>query len=214
MKIKTTKTSILKDEKFFCILMYLDIITLKRRLGCLNVIEFVTDIFRSYKTNNSPLHVGEVMNLWTFLTATENFTNSELVALNKVEDKDLRDKMVDLIDNYHKPIINEIKELLLTEGVELPQPPVEKPQLQLEGSSGVKMTDEEVANLVVFNLVWAIEFCSRGITEAIRQDVGTLFTKAVVQKAAFSLTLKQLLMDKGWLKYPPTYRVEGVKQKS
>jgi len=175
------------------------------------VIEVVTDIFKSYKTNNGPLHVGEVMNLWTFLTATENFTNSELVALNKVEDKDLRDSMMELIENYHKPIIKEVKDLLLKEGVELPQAPSDKPQLKLDASAGEKMTDEEVANLVVFNLVWAIQFCSRGITEAVRQDVGTLFTKAVVQKAAFSISIKQLLMDKGWLKYPPPYKVEGTK---
>ena len=180
----------------------------------MNVIELVSDIFTNYKqTNNSPLHVGEVMNLWTFLTATENFTNSEEITLNTVEDQDLKKKMNELVENYHKPIINEIKTLLLKEGVELPQGPSEKPDLKLNLPAGGKMTDEEVANFVVFNLVWAINFCARGLTEAVRADVGTLFVKAIVQKAGFSLTLKQLMTDKGWLHVPPQYKIPEANQK-
>ncbi|RKD25159.1 hypothetical protein BEP19_04515 [Ammoniphilus oxalaticus] len=161
-----------------------------------------------------PLHIGEVMNLWTFLTATENFMNSELVALNTVENPQLRRKMLELIEGYHKPIIIDIENLLLSEGVELPKKPVEKPQLKMSVPAGGKMTDEEVANLVMFNLVWAINFCGRGLTEAVRQDVATLFVKAIVQKAGFSVTLKQLLMEKGWLTYPPPYRNLGMETKS
>ncbi|HJV31815.1 MAG TPA: DUF3231 family protein [Bacillales bacterium] len=167
-------------------------------------------MFQTYKeTNDSSLHVGEVMNLWTFLTATENFLNSEEVTLNKVKDKDLVKKMNELNENLHKPIIKDIKELLLKEGVLLPQEPVEKPQIKLEVPPGGKLTDEEVANFVVFNLVWAIKFCARGLTEAVRADVGSLFTKAIVQKAAFSLIMKELMTSKGWLKVPPPYVIEG-----
>lgn len=204
-----------RDVKFFCrFFMTEDGHNIKKG-GCshVNLIELVTDVFKNYKNlHDSPLHVGEVMNLWTFLTATENFTNSELIALNKVEDPQLKEKMVDLIENYHKPITTEIKQLLLNEGVELPQPPSEKPQMKIDVPPGGKMTDEEVANLVVFNLVWAMQFCARGLTEAIRPDVGQLYVSAIVQKAGFSLTLKQLLMEKGWLKFPPPYRTEGTKK--
>jgi hypothetical protein len=179
----------------------------------MNILEIVGDIFKTYKeTNNSPLHVGEVMNLWTFLTATENFTNSEQIVLNKVEDKELAQKINDLIENFHKPIMKDIKQILLTEGVELPQEPVEKPQLKLDVPPGGSMTDEEVANFVVFNLVWAIKFCARGLTESVRADVGTLFVKAIVEKAAFSLTLKELMASKGWLKVPPLHKIAGKPQ--
>ncbi|HJV45835.1 MAG TPA: DUF3231 family protein [Bacillota bacterium] len=178
----------------------------------MNILEIATDILKSYKeSNDTALHVGEVMNLWTFLTATENFTNGEEVNLNKVKDEELREKMIDLIENLHKPIIKDIKKLLLNEGVELPRNPVEKPQIQLDAPPGAKLTDEEVANFVVFNIVWAIKFCARGLTESVRPDVGALFTKAIVEKAAFSLTLKQLMADKGWLNVPPPYKVEGSK---
>lgn len=173
----------------------------------MSIVELAIDTLKAFsKTSNTPLHAGEVMNLWTFLTATENFTNSEQITLNKVKDKDLSDKMNELINNYHKPIIQDIKNLLLKEGIELPQEPVEKPQIKLDVQDGAKMTDEEVANLVVFNLVWAIKFCSRGLTESVRADVGEIFLKAIMKKASFSVTFKELLSNKGWLKTPPLFK--------
>lgn len=173
----------------------------------MNIFEIITDAFKSYtQSANTSLHVGEVMNLWTFLTATENFINSEEISGNKVEDKELKQKIDDLIENLHKPIIKELKGILLNAGVELPQPPVEKPLLHLEVPPGGRMTDEEVANFVVFNVVWAIKFCARGLTESVRADVGQLFAKAIIQKTAYSLTLKQLMADKGWLKIPPLHK--------
>ena len=176
----------------------------------MNPLELVTDIFKSYsKVDRSPLHVGEVMNLWTMLAATENFANSEIIALNKVKDKELAAKMRDLIENYHKPVIKEIKDILLSEAVDLPREPIEKPYVKIEAAPGESMTDEEVANFVVFNLVWAINYCSRGLTESVRADVGTFFIKLIVQKSAFSVTMKQLITEKGWLKSPPAFRMQG-----
>jgi hypothetical protein len=176
-----------------------------------NILELVKDVLKSYsQVDNTPLHVGEVMNLWTMLTATENFLNCEQVTLNKVQDTELKAKMNDLINNYHKPVIEQIKQILLNEGVELPQEPVEKPQIEsMDIPPGTKMTDEELANLVVFNLVWAIKFCSRGLVEAIRADVGNLFVQLIIQKSAFAATLKDLMAQKGWLKMPPSYKIPG-----
>lgn len=170
----------------------------------LNWMEVVADLVKGRKqAKQMPLHVGEVMNLWTFLTATENFANSEIVALNSVEDKQLREKMEELIEKFHQPAIAEVKKLLLEENVELPKGPTEKPRQKVNEPPAGTMTDEEIANLVMFNLVWAINFCSRGLTESIRQDVGALFAKAIIQKSAFAVTLKQLLIEKGWIKVPP-----------
>jgi hypothetical protein len=176
----------------------------------MNPVELLADIFKSYsKVDNSPLHVGEVMNLWTMLAATENFVNSEQISLNYVQDNELAAKLKDLIENYHKPVIKEIKEILLREDAEVPREPVEKPKIKLDLPLGGRMTDEEVANFVVFNLVWAITFCARGLTESVRADIGTFFVKLIVQKSTFSVTLKQLMVDKGWLKKPPVYRIQG-----
>ena len=173
----------------------------------LNVLEFLADIFKSYsKVDDTPLNVGEVMNLWTMLVATEHFMNSEEVAHNTAKDEDLKVKIRDLCNSYHKVMINDIKEILLKDGVELPGPPPEKPVTGIDVPSGARMTDEEIANLVVFNLVWAINFCSRGLTESVRADVGMLFSKWIVEKTAFSLIIKNLLTEKGWIKLPPVFK--------
>lgn len=173
----------------------------------MNALEFLADIFKSYsKVDDTPLNVGEVMNLWTMLVATEHFMSSEEVAHNTAKDKDLREKIRDLSENFHKVMINDIKEILLKDGVEIPGPPPEKPVTEIDVPSGARMSDEEIANLVVFNLVWAIKFCARGLTESVRADVGMLFSKWIVEKTAFSVTIKNLLTEKGWIKLPPAFK--------
>jgi hypothetical protein len=173
----------------------------------LNTLEFLADIFKSYsQVKETRLNVGEVMNLWTMLTATEHFMSSEEVARNTVKDEALRKKITDLSENYHQMVISEIKKILLDEGVELPPSPIEKPKIVLDLPIAGRMTDEEAANLIVFNLVWAINFCARALTESVRADIGTLFAKYIVEKTAFSLTVKTLMAEKGWIRIPPVYK--------
>jgi hypothetical protein len=173
----------------------------------LNKLEFIKDLFKEYsKIDDAPLNTLEVANLWTMLTATENFMSSEMVAHNTAQDEELREKIRDLSENYHKVIIHEIKDILLKENVELPPPPSDKPLAKLDVPAGARMTDREIANLIVFNLVWAIKFCARGLTESVRADVGTLFTKWIMLKATFALTLKTLIAEKGWIKVPPKFK--------
>ncbi len=176
----------------------------KERREGMNLLEFVADVFKSRAdTKEKPLTVNEVANLWTFLTATESFMNSEMSQYNFVQDKELKDKIKDLSENLHAVVISEIKTLLLKEGVQLPQQPVEKSQLDVFVPASTRMSDAEVGNMLAFNLVWAMNFCARGLTEAVRSDVGTIFLKYMIQKAAFSVTLKTMLMEKGWIKIPP-----------
>jgi hypothetical protein len=139
----------------------------------MNLFDLVESVYKAYsKVDDTPLHVGEIMNLWTMLTATQNFANMEEVCLNIVEDKELKEKMRDLVENYHKPIMKHIEDLLIQGGVSTAQPPKKKPPLQKMIPSEGGMTDEEIANMVVFNLVWAIKHCARSITESVRADVG------------------------------------------
>lgn len=170
----------------------------------MNLFELIESIYKAeFKVDDTPLHVGEIMNLWTMLTATQNFNNMEEIFLHIVEDTQLREKMQDLIENFHKPLINEIEHILIKGGISTSQPPNKKPPLQKMIPNEGRMTDEEVANLVVFNLVWAIKHCARSLTESLRADVGQLFTKAIMQKTAFSATMRLLMADKGWLHTPP-----------
>jgi hypothetical protein len=172
----------------------------------MNLFEIVLDAFKSRQdTVNQPLTVNEAANLWTFLTATESFMNSEMTKYNLIQDEDLKAKILDLSNNLHNNVVTEIKALLLKEGVQLPQQPTEKSQFEVFIPTSTRMSDEEVGNLLAFNLVWAINFCARGLTEAVRSDVGTMFLKFMLQKIAFSVTLRTMMMGKGWVKIPPTY---------
>lgn len=179
----------------------------------MNILELVSDIFKSYsKVDDTPLQVGEVMNLWTMLVATENFLNSEKVAYNSVQDEDLRNKMKDLMENYHAVVIKEISHLLLDEGIELTEPPSKKPEIRLDLPNGGRMTDEEVANLIVFNLVWSINHLTRGLTESTRTDVGKLFARFIIEKTVLSTSMKTLMTEKGWIKIPPYFKTQKYKE--
>jgi hypothetical protein len=172
----------------------------------LNLFEIAIDAFKSRaNTANQPLTVNEAANLWTFLTATESFMNSEMTQYNFVQDEELKAKILDLSNNLHMAVITEIKDLLLKEGVQLPDQPTEKSQFEVTVPTSTRMSDEEVGNMLAFNLVWAINFCARGMTEAVRSDVGTMFLKYMLQKTAFSVTLKTMMIGKGWIKIPPSY---------
>jgi Protein of unknown function (DUF3231). len=70
---------------------------------------------------------------------------------------------------------------------------------------GAKLTDEELVNLMAFNLVLALMYGMRGLTESVRPDIGFLYAKCIAREMAFSVTLKDLMQKRGWLQIPPAY---------
>jgi len=173
----------------------------------MNLLEILKDTLIPFVDGKKPpLHIGEAMNLWFYLTATEQTMRGEQVSVNTAQDADLRAKLVDVIDNVHTPIRDELKEFLQKEGVTLPGTTPEKPLGDYRSvPDAAKLTDEEIVSLLSFNIVLGINYASRGLTEAVRPDVGMMFAKFLTRKAAYAVTLKQLMMDKGWLLVPPVY---------
>lgn len=156
-----------------------------------------------------PLHVGEVMHLWSFLQNTELIIRLDQIAYNTTDDPELKEKLKDLIQEVNKPIAHEIKEFLLQEGVPLPKSSAEKPLsgLNQKVHAGIKLTDEEIANLVAYNLVESMRSAVLSITDATRVDVALMFAKFQMMKMNFATTLKPLMENRGWLN-EPTYHYD------
>jgi hypothetical protein len=173
----------------------------------LNLFEVMKDAFKPFMDGDKkPLHVGEVMNLWFYLHGTEQTLRYEQHAYNLALDPELKEKISDIIENVHRPMIKELTQFFKDEGIPLPDVGAEK----LIGDykalpEGARMNDEEIANLIAYNLVVGITSATRGITEAVRSDVGYLFAKYHMMKITFSLTFKALMQEKGWLRVPPYY---------
>lgn len=176
----------------------------------MNLFEILKDAISPYLDDEKPpVHIGEAMNLWFYMSATEQTMRGEQVAYNTVQDQDLRDKLEEVIDQVHKPIREELLEFMKKEGVPLPNATPEKTIGDFRDIPvGAKLSDEETASLLSFNIVLGITYACRGLTESVRPDVGALFAKFLVRKVAFSISLKQMMMKKGWLLVPPAYSQE------
>lgn len=173
----------------------------------MNLLEILKDsVVPFIDGKKPPLNIGEAMNLWFYLTATEQTMRGEQVAFNTVQDAELKAKLEDVIHNVHSPIRDELTEFLQREGIPLPPATPEKPIGDYRTvPDPAKLSDEEVVSLLSFNIVLGINSASRGLTEAVRPDVGMMFAKFLMKKATFAITLKQMMLEKGWLIVPPAY---------
>ncbi|MGO4273324.1 DUF3231 family protein [Paenibacillus sp. TAF58] len=174
----------------------------------MNIMEVLTDAIKPFLDGDKPpLNVGEVMNLWFYLTATEQTMRGEQVSFNIVEDPELKEKLKEVINDVHGPIFAELTEFLKAEGVPLQEASPEKPIGDFRNIPvGSKLSDEEIASLLSFNIVLGINYACRGMTESVRPDVAAMFARFQMKKFTYAITLKDVLMKKGWLKAPPYFK--------
>lgn len=94
-----------------------------------------------------------------------------------------------MIDSVHSPILKELTEFLRVEGVPLPDSTPEKPVGDFRNiPEGSKLSDEEVANLLQLSQPHPL-------------------------KITYSVTLKDFVVRKGWLKQPPSFPANAYLQK-
>jgi hypothetical protein len=174
----------------------------------MNIFEVVIDAIKPFVDGKKQqLHVGEVMNLWFYLTGVEQTLRADQISFNIVQDKELKEKIGDIIDNVHKPMVQHLTEFLRNEGIPLPKTTPQKSVGDYRDiPEGAKLTDEEIANLISYNLVVGIMSACRGLTEAVRPDVAMMFAKCQVMKITFGVTFKDMMVKKGWLSVPPYYQ--------
>ncbi|TMN23352.1 DUF3231 family protein [Lentibacillus cibarius] len=169
-----------------------------------NVIQSLTD------NQKNPLHVGEVMACWTYLSFVNNIIIYEEVGLNTTTDPGVIELYQDALATArsHK---KQLTEFMRKEGVRLPTAPEDKPNSDPNAVPiGAGFTDNELANTLLINFVVASDMCAASASQSLRTDVGLMFLKFQTEKLSLAFKAKELMQKKGWLKVPPFYQPPGA----
>lgn len=174
----------------------------------MNVLELFMDSVKPFLDGKKPpINVAEAMNLWFYMTATEQSLIGERVSFNTAQDQDLKGKLSEVIHDVHQPIQLELIDFMKAEGIPLPASNEDKPIGDYPPiPEGARLDDSEIANLTSFNIVLGIQYACRGMTEAVRPDVAAMFVRYQMKKMAFAVTFRAMQESKGWLKVPPAYQ--------
>lgn len=176
-----------------------------------NVFDALKNVIQSYIDDEPkpPLHVGEVMNSWTYLAALEEALIYEQAGMNTTVDHELKgalDKGIEMCFSQ----IKELRTFLQQEGV--PLPPASEPKPKSESDVipfGVKLTDGELANGISAKVALSITACGTGVAQSIRNDMGSIWIRFQSEQLTFGVSLKSLMKKRGWLKIPPPYYPPG-----
>ncbi|QFT87536.1 hypothetical protein FIU87_02630 [Bacillus sp. THAF10] len=155
------------------------------------------------------LHVGEVMDLWTAHTAFREAHSLYQIGLNTTTDSDLKNVLENALKGSYADT-EMLEDFLVKEGVPLPLASIKKPISQSDAiPEGVKLTDDEIANLIAVKIAASITFCAQAASKSIRTDVGLIFVKMQFVLMEFAAPLKNLMKSRGWLRIPPYYIPPG-----
>ncbi len=158
----------------------------------------------------APLHVGEVMSMWTYLTVINEAINYEELGLNTTSDNDVKDLLTDA-KKLCESQSERLSKFLEKEGISLPPREQKKPVSDPNDIPlGVKLTDEEIANGVSLKIATAATECVLANSQSIRTDVGMIWTELYTEMLVFGTNTKVLLRKRGWLKVPPYYYPPGM----
>ncbi|MDQ0918421.1 DUF3231 family protein [Paenibacillus sp. V4I5] len=76
------------------------------------------------------------------------------------------------------------------------------------------MTDEVLVNELSFKIVSLILRAAGANAESIRTDFGIMFLQFQAEKVMLGSKLKQLMIQRGWIKMPPFFIPPGSQQSS
>ncbi|MEH7074585.1 DUF3231 family protein [Neobacillus drentensis] len=176
-----------------------------------DVLEAVKNVLQSLVDDEpkSPLHVGEVMSFWSFLSdIAEELVHSE-AGINSTFDPELR-KAFHASVKMFKSQIERLTAFMHSEGVPLPPLNESKPVSDPNHIPlGVKLTEDELANSLGIKIYLGITVCAAAINESIRNDVGLIWLEFLQEYMTFGVTIKTLMKKRGWLKVPPYYYPPG-----
>ncbi|WP_372663471.1 DUF3231 family protein [Cohnella sp.] len=177
-----------------------------------NLFEAAIDVMKTLVDDQPkpPLHIGEAMTCWTYLTMLEEEKANVQIGLNTTTDNDLLDALSASLD-LATAQATELRNFMLREGVTLPPVSEIKPTSESQSvPMGVKLTDDEIANALSIKLVSNYMTCATGAMQSVRNDVGLMFAKFQGEKLKFGASLKTLMRKRGWIKIPPYYVPNGL----
>ncbi len=172
----------------------------------MNYFEILYDTFKPFLDGEKkPLNTLEASNIWLYAGMGQNTLRLEEIWVNTIQDMELK-KIVMNVFRVHKEIVNELNEFLLNEGVPLPKPNAPKPIGDYQTiPEGAKFTDQEIADLLSYNLLVAMTQGMRVMTESIRADIQFMLSKFLLKHLSVSIPLKQLMLERNWIQEAPPY---------
>lgn len=179
------------------------------------ILETIGEIIKSFNDEEEKpsIHIGEAMNLWTALTSFQEARALYQAALNMTTDKDLIHVLQNAVEASKKDY-DLVKNMMIKEGIPLPAISEDKPHSSPNAvPEGVKLTDDEIANLISVKIAFAITFCAQSISTSIRTDIGLLFLQIQTELMKFAVPLKNMMKTRGWLKAPPAYHPPGAPER-
>src|SRR5699024_7058255 len=93
-----------------------------------------------------PLHSGEIYYLWSYLYDAKANIVTLQVLINQSGDKDLKDMLEELLENYFEEEVQQVEGILKELGIRLPPAPPDRPNVELQDiPAGAKFNDPEIA---------------------------------------------------------------------
>ena len=176
-----------------------------------DIIQAVNNVIQSFidEEPKSPLHVGEVMSCWSFLSEIADEQVHSEAGINSTSDPELSKALHEAAEMF-KSQKDRMTAFLQSEGVPIPplseSKPISNPH---EVPFGVKLTDDEIANSVNIKILLGISYCTNAIIQCVRNDVGLIWMEFLQEFMTFGVNMKTLAKKRGWLKSPPSYSPPG-----
>lgn len=156
---------------------------------------------------NEPLHYGEVYSLWMYLHGAKSMVAGYQTMHNHAGDEDLREILMDLINNCANEEIKELENLMKDYEIPLPPAPPERPKACLEDIPvGARFMDQEIASVLAADNAAGLVMCSKIMGQCIREDIAAMFAKYHGKKAQYGLRILRMNKEKGWLIPPPLHK--------
>ncbi|MFD2706253.1 DUF3231 family protein [Salibacterium lacus] len=174
-------------------------------------LEAIASLIHDYtdKEPKPPLHVGEVMDLWTAYTSFQEAQVLYQVGLNSTTDPDLEHALQKALKSSEADT-KKLETFLLQEGVPLPTLSSPKPNSETKAvPKGVQLTNEEIASMVSVKIATSTAFCAEAMSKTIRSDVTMIFFEMQIHLMQFALPFKNVMENRGWLHTPPAYIPPG-----
>ncbi|WP_025688927.1 DUF3231 family protein [Paenibacillus zanthoxyli] len=157
----------------------------------------------SGNSKDEPMHYGEIYSVWQSSMVAKGTVSFYRAYLNHAGDKELKKILGNLIDQAELEI-SECDKLLLDNGIATAPVLPERSEAKLEDIPvGARFTDPEIAAKIAADNAAGLVACSQIMGQSIREDIGALFAKYHLTKAALGARILKMNKEKGWLIPPP-----------
>lgn len=154
---------------------------------------------------DEPLHYGEIFDVWAFSVKAKGCVSVYRAYDYHSGDDDLKKILGDLI-NQAELEEKECDQILISNGIASSPSLPDRPEAKLEEIPiGARLTDQEITSLIATDTAASMVACSQIMGKSIREDIGALFGKYHMTKAAIALRILEMSKEKGWLVPPPLH---------